>query len=115
MSRLFASLYLDEDVDVLVAELVRARQFDVLTARDAGQLGKSDEEQLLFAAGDARTLVTHNRRDFEALATRYSLDSRSHDGIIIAVRRSPYELARRLSVILDQTTADEMTGQLLYI
>ena len=33
MSGLFIELYLDEDVDVLVADLVRARGFDVVTRR----------------------------------------------------------------------------------
>jgi hypothetical protein len=43
MSRLFIALYLDEDVDVLVAELIRAYGFDVLTTRDAGLLGEDDD------------------------------------------------------------------------
>ena len=46
MTRAFIELYLDEDVDVLVAELVRARGFSVTTTRDAGQLGNTDAEQL---------------------------------------------------------------------
>ena len=43
MNRLFVELYLDEYVSVLVAELLRSHGFDTLTAREAGQLGKSDE------------------------------------------------------------------------
>ena len=35
MSRLFIELYLDEDVDVLVADLVRARGFKVTTTQEA--------------------------------------------------------------------------------
>ena len=38
MSSVFISLYLDEDVNVLVADLLRARGFDAITARDAGKL-----------------------------------------------------------------------------
>lgn len=33
MSQLFIALYLDEDVDVLVARLIRARGFSATTAR----------------------------------------------------------------------------------
>jgi len=36
-------------------------------------------------------------------------------GIIIAVRRPPYEIVRRLSLILNQVTADEIQNQLRYI
>ena len=38
MSSLFIRLYLDEDVNVLVGDLLNARGFDALTVRDAGQL-----------------------------------------------------------------------------
>jgi hypothetical protein len=51
MMRLFIELYTDEDVDVLIADLLRARGFSVLTTRDAGRLYATDEEQLAFAGG----------------------------------------------------------------
>jgi hypothetical protein len=43
-SRLFIELYTDEDVDVLVADLLRARGFNALTTRDARRLHATDEE-----------------------------------------------------------------------
>ena len=67
MSDLFIRLYLDEDVNVLVADLLNARGFDALTVRDAGKLQTSDAEQLAYAIGEQRALVTHNRSDFEKL------------------------------------------------
>jgi predicted nuclease of predicted toxin-antitoxin system len=115
MKRLFVELYLDEDVSVLVAELLRSHGFDVLPAREAGQLGKSDEEQLAYALSQSRALVSHNRSDFEALAQQYFEAERTHYGIILAVRRSPYEVMRRLLVIINNLTADEIQDQLLYI
>jgi len=36
-------------------------------------------------------------------------------GIIIATRNPPYEIVRRLLLILNQVTADEMQDQLRYI
>ena len=45
----FAKLYLDEDVSVILAKVLSGRGFDVLTAKDADMLRKSDEEQLLFS------------------------------------------------------------------
>jgi predicted nuclease of predicted toxin-antitoxin system len=67
VNSLFICLYLDEDVNVLVADLLRARGFDIVSARDAGQLHATDAEQLAYAVNQARTLVTHNRTDFEEL------------------------------------------------
>ena len=115
MSRLFIELFLDEDVDVLVARLVRARGFRATTTQEAGQLGKSDAEQLAYAVQHGQTLLTHNRRHFEALAQQYSAAGWMHHGIILAVRRRPYEIARRLILILNQVTADGMRDQLRYV
>ena len=50
MSRLFVELYLDEDVHVLVAELVRSYGFAATTARGARMLGSADEDQMAYAA-----------------------------------------------------------------
>ena len=115
MSRLFVELYSDEDVSVLVAELLRARGFSVQTTQEGGRNGTSDEEQLSYAVSRRRTLLTHNRADFARLAEEYFTGGCKHYGIIIAVRRSPHEIVRRLLTILNQTTADEMEGQVIYI
>lgn len=115
MSRLFIELYLDEDVDVRVAELLRARGFSALTTREAGNLGASDVAQLSFAASQQRAFVTHNRVDFESLAQAYFSAGTTHAGLIIAVRRPPLEIVRRLLVILNRVTADELQDQLRYI
>jgi hypothetical protein len=49
MSEIFIHVYLDEDVDVLVASLLHSRGFEATTAKQAGQLGKTDVEQLEYA------------------------------------------------------------------
>jgi len=45
-----APLYLDEDVSVVVATILQARGFDVVTTRDLGKLGRTDAEQLATSA-----------------------------------------------------------------
>ena len=115
MSKLFIELYLDEDVSVLVAELLRARGFTVVTARDAGQLERSDAEQLAYAVSQSKTLLTHNRVDFEELARRYFEAGQSHYGIIVAARHASSEITRRLLLILNDITADEMQNLIIYI
>lgn len=115
MSEIFIELYHDEDVSALIAELVRARGFSVLTTLKAGNLGKSDAEQLEFAVSKKRVLLTHNRVDFEILAKEYFEQDKTHYGIIIAVRRLPNEMTQRLLGVLNYTTADEMINQIRYI
>jgi hypothetical protein len=60
-------------------------------------------------------LLSHNRSDFEALAQEYRAQEKQQHGLLLAVRRSPYELARRLLIILNNVTADEMHNQIRYI
>jgi len=115
VNKLFIELYLDEDVSVLVAELLRARGFMATTARDAGQLEKSDAEQLAYAVSQSKALLTHNRVDFEALARTYFETEQSHYGVIVAARHTPSEIVRRLLLVLNDITADEMENQIVYI
>lgn len=111
---MFIELYLDEDVDVLVADLIRARGFTAITTRDAGNLHKDDDEQLSYADNQF-VFVTHNRVDFEARALEYFASGKTHCGIIIAIRRPPQDIVRRLLVISNNVTADEMVNQIRYI
>jgi hypothetical protein len=115
LKRLFIDLYLDEDVNVLVADLLRARGFRATTTQAAGQIGTTDANQLAFATSQGRAIVTHNRVHFEALGQRYFEAEKTHSGIIIAVRRPPKELSRRILILLDSVTADEIENQILYI
>lgn len=113
---LFVSLYLDEDVDVLVATLLRAKGFVVQTALEAGMLTKSDEEQMAFAASHGLALVTHNRNDFIQLFTTYTSEEESHGGIIISIRRSAYAIAQLLfDEVLNFYTSEEMQNRLLFL
>ena len=90
-------VYLDEDVDVLVAHLLSTRGIDCLTTLAANNLGSTDEKQLEFADRESRVLITHNRLDFENLAVTWWSQQRDHTGIVLAVRRAnAYELLRHL-------------------
>lgn len=113
--KLFAELYLDEDVSVLVGALLKARGFDALTARDAGMLGQDDSDQLEHATSVERCIVTHNRVHFEQLHRQYVATGQEHHGIVVAARRTPQEIARRLAMLLNSFAADEFSNQLLYV
>jgi hypothetical protein len=115
VSQIFIELYLDEDVSVLVADLLRARGFIASTTFEAENLGCTDRQQLEYAVTHRKTLLTHNRADFERLAQEYFSSKRMHSGIIIAVRRSPNEMTRRLLGILNSRTRDEIDNQLVYV
>src|SRR2546421_4091236 len=87
LAELYARLYLDQDVPVQLAGMLRARGLDTLTTLDAEMLGQADEDQLIFATREGRTLVTHNREDFEALHADWLMAGRNHAGIIVSPQR----------------------------
>jgi predicted nuclease of predicted toxin-antitoxin system len=70
-------LYLDENVDPVVAKQLRQRGIDALCARDIGALGETDPQQLQRAIDMGRAIVTADV-DFLILASQID----SHTGII---------------------------------
>jgi hypothetical protein len=71
-------LYCDERIWVPVADGLRRRGWPVYTARDEGQLGEPDREQLSYAVEKDWILVTFDD-DFLSLIEGSGLD---HAGII---------------------------------
>jgi predicted nuclease of predicted toxin-antitoxin system len=80
---IFAALYTDEDVSALVATLLRSRGLDITTVPEQVALGKTDSEQLEFAASLDRCILTHNRVDFERLHSQYLEEGKPHSGIML--------------------------------
>lgn len=104
-----AAFYLDEDIPLALADLLRVDGHTVTTTRDEHRLGSPDPEQLLFAANGGLTLVTHNRKDFARLHEAWLIwardweVARSHAGIIVLGRargKSPAEYAVLLRDLL---------------
>ncbi len=113
--KLFAELYLDEDVSALVATLLRVRGYNVTTVHDEGMLSRDDSDQLARAIALGRCIFTHNRVHFEELHRGCIERGQKHFGIIIGSRRASHELARRIATLLNALAADEIENQLLYV
>ena len=78
-----AALYTDEDMQGLVATLLRSRGLDVTTVPEQAALGKTDSKQLELAIVLKRCLITHNRVDFERLNIQYLAENKRHFGIMV--------------------------------
>jgi hypothetical protein len=59
--------YFDQHIPAAVAQGLRSRGIDVLTAQDAGRCGLSDADQLQFATGEGRVTVSFDT-DYLVLA-----------------------------------------------
>ncbi len=115
MSGLFASLYLDEDLDVVIAGILKSRGFSTITTLEAEQVRNTDDKQLTYATEQQLVLLTHNRKHFEKLARDWYTAGRKHHGIIIAVRRQPNEIASRVLVLLNELSAEDFEDRVVYI
>jgi predicted nuclease of predicted toxin-antitoxin system len=104
--------YADQHYPAPVTAGLRRRAIDVLTAQDADQCGASDPDQLAFAAGLGRVLLTF---DSDFLAIHQS--SVSHVGIVWcpATKYSIGELVRMLVLLHAVVSADEMTNHVEYL
>ncbi len=74
-------IYTDESVHVAIAAGLKRRKLDAWSARDAGNLGLSDEEQLEYASQEHAIIFTHDP-DFLALAQEWLGRGKEHWGII---------------------------------
>ena len=108
-------LYLDENLDRILARILSSREFDVLTARDARMLGRNDPEQLRFATRCERCLVTQNAADFVPLHAAFIRDGHEHSGILL-VAHNPNSsiIASKVIKRLANETGDSVTSQLLF-
>ena len=77
-------LYLDEMIPLDLALILRQYGYNVLTAKDAGMLGKSDSEQLEFSTSEGRAILTFNIGDFIKLHNEWIDLNRKHKGIIVS-------------------------------
>jgi hypothetical protein len=92
-------LYMDEDsMDQALVRAVRARGLDVLTAREAGMVGRPDADQLAFATRLGRVICTFNVKDFWSLHGEMLSAGESHAGFILVAqqRYSVGDVMRRL-------------------
>jgi Domain of unknown function (DUF5615) len=107
--------YLDEQVPLVVASFLRSHGVDCLTARDAGNLGLSDEEQLIVAMREGCVLVTFNCADFIQLAHDWQAAGRIHSGILLSKVLPLGELFRRFRYMIVHNQGRDMAGLVLWL
>lgn len=111
-------LYLDEDLSPRVAELLRQRGFDALGAHEAGQVGRSDLDQLRFATSENRCLVTRDVADFVEIVRDLVNRQEPHAGIILVPASfRGNEFMALADAIAQQATAypHGLTDQVLFL
>jgi hypothetical protein len=111
-------LYMDEDaLQVTLVKALRESDIDVITVADAGRLGCSDEEQLIWAAKQGRVIYSFNMGDFYQLHSVFLTEGKSHAGIVLVQqqRYSIREQLRGLLKLVTERSATEMIDQLIFL
>jgi len=111
-------IHRDEDADAhALLNGLRHRGILVTSSRERGLLRCSDEEQLVWAAGQGTTLYTYNASDFCRLHADFLRLGRHHAGIIIGDQQttSVGEELRRLLRITEAKTASDMGDSLEFL
>ena len=109
-------LYTNESVPVAIAEGLKRRGVDVYTARDAGNLGLSDEAQLAFAHSQGAVIFTHDD-DFLKIAHNWRVAAHDHSGIIYVhqQRFGVGEIIRRLKLLDELLTQADMVNHVEFL
>ncbi|SPF34662.1 conserved hypothetical protein [Candidatus Sulfopaludibacter sp. SbA4] len=111
-------LYLDEDsMRRSLVYGLRARSVDVLTAADAGMIGRDDQDHLATATASGRVLYTFNTADYCVLHQELLTQGRFHAGIIVAPQQhyAVGEELRRLMRLVSSVPAEDMQNRLEFL
>jgi hypothetical protein len=108
-------LLLDEDVYVTLAQALRKRGFDAVHVQELNRKGFSDREQLELAVKQERCLMSFNVRDFVILHNEFVIKNQEHYGIIVSPQLPIGEALRRVLIILNTQTAEQVKNQILFL
>lgn len=108
-------LYLDENIQISLADALRMRGVDVLTTQEAGNIGLKDEEQLIFARERRRVLLSYNKRDFARIHYEWMKVNKSHSGIIVSEQLNVGTVLKRFMKLYFSLSSEDMINRLEYL
>lgn len=108
-------LYLDEDVNPLLASILNQRGFSAKTTKECRMLGSTDEEQLKFATNGQYVFLTHNIADFCRLNKIYAEQKKEHFGIVLAPQWELPKFLRASLAFLQEASQKNLKNQLIWL
>lgn len=111
-------ILLDENAgSIALAAALRASGFTVATMADLGRLGRSDEDQLTFAASGRWILFTFDVGDFSHLHWVWLGAGKQHNGIVVETDAllPVGALLRGFDALAKVETAETLTSRLVYL
>ena len=99
----------------MLAEILRQWGYDAVHVLEVNRGGKSDAEQLRYAASQKRTLLTHNIRDYLILDRNYKRQGQERDGLVVTDQVSLRELLRRTLRCLSRYSIEDARNQVIWL
>lgn len=109
-------IYTDERVPVAVAAGLQRRHVAAISARDAGNLGLTDEEQFAYATLHHMVIFTHDT-DFLRLASIRAESGEDHWGIVYAHQNKVTigDCIHRLKEIADLLAPEDLRNHIEFL
>lgn len=109
-------IYIDENVDVRIAEGLRKRGIKAFSAIEKGAIGVSDMEHFRYASDMQAVIFTHDHH-FLKIAKSLTKEGKDHWGVIFVEmnKLSIGECIKRLALYADVLSAEEMKNQIEFL
>jgi len=109
-------IYCDENIESAIVEGLRRRGIEVISARDTGDLGKSDEYHLKRAYELGAVILTYDV-DFLKIAHQKYQEGKEHKGILYAHPQdlSLGECIRLVELVTQVLTEEEMENRIEFL
>jgi len=109
-------VYLNESANTAIATGLQRRGVEAWSARDVGNRGLADEEQLQYATRERAVLFTHDD-DFLRIAREWKRKGREHGGILFvhARRLSIGEAIYRVAEYAQALDPEDVNNQVLFL
>ncbi|MBI3637255.1 MAG: DUF5615 family PIN-like protein [Candidatus Rokubacteria bacterium] len=111
-------LYLDEDLSPAIADFLRQKHIDAISALEVGNVQLDDRGQLAYAAREGRAIVTANVVDFVELAHDAVATNTEHAGIVLVPSSFRGDEFRAIADAIFEALKpypDNLRGHVLYI
>ena len=106
-------IYTDESVNVVIAEGLKRRGVRAWSAKEAGNLGFTDKEQLEYAIREKAVIFTHDD-DFLSMVAK---SDQEHYGVIYVHQQklSVGECIRRLKGLAEMLSVEDVKNRVMFL
>jgi hypothetical protein len=112
------TFYLDENLSPRIAELLRSRGLDVVSAHELSNTRLDDRSQLRHATSNRRAIVTCDIRDFSELTGEFIAANAEHAGIVLVPPTFPTDDFAALADAIEHIARqypDGLGGAVVYL